>query len=229
MFNGFSDATVDFMWGIRFNNERSWFEAHKEIYVKEFYQPMKELGDEVYEFLREKRPDYGLICKVSRIYRDARRLYGRGPYKDHLWFSIRRPTANHWTERPVFWFEISPEGYGFGMGMWMAKPFTMECYRKELLEHPEGLLPLAEKLEEQDVFVLDSPEYKRPKEGTPDGILAKWYNRKGFSISCERGWDEVLESRQIVDDLLKGYDFLMPYYEYFTEMCDLARMKEFMR
>ena len=88
---------------------------------------------------------------------------------------------------------------------------------------------MAEKLEKQDVFVLDSPEYKRPKEGTPDGILAKWYNRKGFSISCERGWDEVLESRQIVEDLLKGYDFLMPYYEYFTEMCDLARMKEFMR
>ena len=51
MFTGFTDETVDFMWGIRFNNERSWFEAHKEIYVKEFYEPMKELGDEVYEFL----------------------------------------------------------------------------------------------------------------------------------------------------------------------------------
>ena len=108
MFNGFSDATVDFMWGIRFNNERSWFEAHKEIYVKEFYQPMKELGDEVYEFLREKRPDYGLICKVSRIYRDARRLYGRGPYKDHLWFSVRQP-AEEWVDRPTFWFELGPE------------------------------------------------------------------------------------------------------------------------
>ena len=29
MFTGFTDETVDFMWGIRFNNERSWFEAHK--------------------------------------------------------------------------------------------------------------------------------------------------------------------------------------------------------
>ena len=31
MFTGFTDETVDFMWGIRFNNERTWFEAHKEI------------------------------------------------------------------------------------------------------------------------------------------------------------------------------------------------------
>ena len=29
MFTGFTDATVDFMWGIRFNNERPWFEDHK--------------------------------------------------------------------------------------------------------------------------------------------------------------------------------------------------------
>ena len=29
MFEGFSQQTVDFMWCIRFNNERPWFEAHK--------------------------------------------------------------------------------------------------------------------------------------------------------------------------------------------------------
>ena len=44
MFTGFTDATVDFMWGIRFNNERAWFEAHKEDYLQSFYRPMKELG-----------------------------------------------------------------------------------------------------------------------------------------------------------------------------------------
>ena len=88
MFTGFTDETVDFMWGIRFNNERTWFEAHKETYIKEFYEPMKALGDEMYDFLREKRPEYDLIRKVTRIYRDARRLHGRGPYKESLWFSI---------------------------------------------------------------------------------------------------------------------------------------------
>ena len=37
MFQGFSQETVDFMWGIRFNNERTWFMAHKEEYQKHFY------------------------------------------------------------------------------------------------------------------------------------------------------------------------------------------------
>ena len=48
MFTGFTGETVDFMWGIRFNNERDWFEAHKQIYLEHFYHPMRELGDEVY-------------------------------------------------------------------------------------------------------------------------------------------------------------------------------------
>ena len=91
MFTGFTDETVDFMWGIRFNNERSWFEAHKEIYLERFYRPMTELADEIYAFLREQRPDYGLVRKVTRIYRDARRLHGRGPYKESLWFTVEQP------------------------------------------------------------------------------------------------------------------------------------------
>ena len=77
-FQGYTQETVDFLWGIRFNNERAWFEAHKEIYLTHFYQPMRELGDELYDYIAAKRPDLGLIRKVTRIYRDVRRLHGRG-------------------------------------------------------------------------------------------------------------------------------------------------------
>ena len=52
MFTGFTDETVDFMWGIRFNNERTWFEAHKDVYLTQFYQPMRELSAELYDFIR---------------------------------------------------------------------------------------------------------------------------------------------------------------------------------
>ena len=51
MFQGFSQETVDFMWGIRFNNERSWFEAHKQEYLTYFLGPMKELGAQVRDAL----------------------------------------------------------------------------------------------------------------------------------------------------------------------------------
>ena len=74
MFKGFTGETIDFLWGIRLNNNREWFEAHKEIYLAELYRPMVEMADELCEYLRSLRPDHGLARKVTRIYRDTRRL-----------------------------------------------------------------------------------------------------------------------------------------------------------
>ena len=100
MFQGFSQGAVDFLWGIRFNNERSWFLAHKEEYLTLVDRPMRELGAQVHQSMEELFPELGLNLHVSRIYRDARRLYGRGPYKDHLWFTLRRP-REEWVSLPA--------------------------------------------------------------------------------------------------------------------------------
>lgn len=72
MFQGYSQETVDFMWGIRFNNERGWFLAHKDDYQQHLLATTRELGQAVYEGLSAALPQEPLILKVSRIYRDAR-------------------------------------------------------------------------------------------------------------------------------------------------------------
>ena len=166
MFTGFTDETVDFMWGIRFNNERSWFEAHKDIYLTQFYQPMKELGAEMYDFIREKRPDYGLISKTTRIYRDARRLHGRGPYKDSLWFSVEQP-SEQWTAHPTLWFELSPDGWTCGMGYYMPKPVTMAKLRARIDRDPGTMEALTRRLNGQQELTLETEDYKRPRAAAP--------------------------------------------------------------
>ena len=128
MFTGYSGETLDFLWGIRFNNDRAWFSQHKEEYLQYLQQPTMELGREVYDRFAEKFPDLELNLHVSRIYRDARRLYGRGPYKDHLWLSLR-PEKDLWSQRPVFWFEVAPELWSYGVGFWNATPQTMAAMR----------------------------------------------------------------------------------------------------
>ena len=87
MFQGFCPETIDFLWGIRMNNERTWFQAHKQQYLTTLYEPMKALGQELYRPFAD-RP--GCIMKVSRIYRDAR-MHHPDPYKESLWICIRRP------------------------------------------------------------------------------------------------------------------------------------------
>ena len=182
MFTGFTDATVDFLWGIRFNNERPWFEAHKETYLSELYRPMKDLGAEIYDFLSEQRPEDPMVCRVSRIYRDARRLHGRGPYKDHLWFCVERP-AEDWTTRPTFWFELGPDYWGYGMGCWMARPMDMAKLRSRIVRDPKPMEKLTKALRGQTEFTLGGDTYKRPKAGAPSELLAPWFQMKTISIT----------------------------------------------
>ena len=64
MFQGYSPETVDFLWGIRMNNNREWFMAHKPDYVSYLYEPTKALGAQLFQPFLDSP---GTLCKVSRI------------------------------------------------------------------------------------------------------------------------------------------------------------------
>ena len=104
-FQGYTQETVDFLWGIRFNNERGWFMAHKQDFTDYVDIPMRELGKAVFSALAEDYPRQDWRLHVCRIYRDARRLHGRGPYKEHLWFTIERP-HERFESVPALYFEL---------------------------------------------------------------------------------------------------------------------------
>lgn len=212
MFQGFSGNTVDFLWGIRFNNEKPWFEAHKEDYLTHLYRPMKELGQEVFQAIHTDFPHSGLHLKISRIYRDARRLHGRGPYKESLWLALERPN-DMWSDDPVFWFEFSPESYSYGLGFSCAKPVSMAKFRARLDANPAPFQALATQFQGQDRFQFESTPYKRPK-GDPNDPLHPWYNSKGFSLYTSRPHDPLVFSADLVGELVAGFTDLMPIYNY---------------
>ena len=216
-FQGFTPETVEFLWGIRFQNERSWFESHKEVYLKELYRPMQALGRQVQLAMVEKFPKEPWNLKVTRIYRDARRLHGRDPYKDHLWFTLRHENEN-WTSRPVFYFELMPEGISYGMGFYCAAPSLMERFRREAAEDPAPLSRLARKLNRQDRFHLEGEEYAR-KKPAPAPVLVPWISRKHITVCRDEDYSSRSESRALVEDLKTGFDFLIPYYQFFEKLC----------
>jgi len=84
MFKGFNQKTIDFMWSVRLNNNKPWFEEHKDEFKLDFQIPMKELGQEVFAKITADYEKYGFIHKLSRIYRDARRVRDGRLYRDNL-------------------------------------------------------------------------------------------------------------------------------------------------
>lgn len=216
-FQGYTQETLDFLWGIRFNNERDWFMAHKEDYQRFLLAPTRALGEQVYDALHEKYPREPLMLKLSRIYRDARRLHGRGPYKDHLWFCIRTGDED-WTGRPTFYFEIAPDYYSYGMGFWAPKAALMESYRQRIDENPQELEKLVRRFNRQSHFRLVGEEYARSKGDVSD-LLRPWYQKKSVSLQHELSPDERIFSPLLAQDIIDGFDSLMPFYRYFSALC----------
>ena len=215
-FEGFSPHGIDFMWNLRLNNEKSWFEAHKNEFVRDFQTPMKTLGWEVYERIAEDYGEHGFIHKLSRIYKDARRVRGGEPYRCNLWFSIEKP-SEEWTSTPVFWFELAPDDWSYGMGYYMATALTMAKLRARIDRDPKKFEKLVAPLEKQDEFIIDGPEYARKKEA-PTLKTAAWYNKKSFSLIHTQHNGEELFCAELADRIVNGYKFLMPYYDYFVTL-----------
>ena len=219
MFTGYSDKTVDFFWDIRFNNSREWFHPRKDQFNEYIMIPTKELSGELYDWLTERYPQLHLNLHISKIYRDARRLFGRGTLKDHIWFSFQNELEGR-ENAPCLWFEVGCEGYSYGFGYW-SQPAATARFRKYADQHPKELEKLARKLDRQQTFFLRGDEYARPK-GHADDALSGWYNRRSFSIACEREYDELSYSRDLLDAVKAGYEFLIPYYEYFDKSYRMA-------
>lgn len=213
MFTGFNEKTTEFLWGIRFNNERAWFMEHKKEYTDHLQNPMRELADEVWTSLTEKT-GLNLNYHVARIHRDARRVRDGRPYKENLWFSMERD-HEEWAADPGFFFEITPEGYSYGMGFFMAPAPVMKKFRDRLDANPAEFERIALGLPKG--FNIYGDEYSRPK-GVKEGVPAGWYNRKTVGVIAEGKGHGKLYSPKFAKTLLEEFLSLVPLYEFLLSL-----------
>ena len=211
MFEGFSPETIDFLWGIRMNNNREWFAENKKNYVNYLYEPMKALGKELFEPFLDTP---GNVLKVSRIYRDAR-MHHPLPYKESLWISIRKD-VDWWGENPCLYFEITPEGISYGFCLWKPRVSVLEQMRKEWAAQPHQFLELIKGTEETTGVPITADLYKRPKP-TDNPDLERFFAWKG-NISCviEEPVGPEIFGPELVNRVREHLTKLIPLYEYFS-------------
>lgn len=212
MFTGFTPETMDFLWGIRMNNNRDWFTQHKGDYVRTLYEPMKELGQAVFQPFLE-RP--GNLLKVSRIYRDAR-MHPPTPYKESLWLCIRRD-VDWWAENPCLYFELNPEGANYGFFYWKPLTSMLEDFRRNISAKPDDFLKLISDTEAAVGQPVTAECYKRPKP-TDNPALIPYFAWKG-QIGCTReiAPGDRLFGTQLEDEVSGFFEALTPLYEYFNQ------------
>ena len=211
MFEGFSPETIDFLWGIRMNNNREWVQANKKTYVDFVYEPMKALGKELFEPFLEKP---GNVLKVSRIYRDAR-MHPPEPYKESLWICIRQD-VEWWAENPCLYFEVNPEGVSYGFFIWKPRTASMEDFRRHISAYPDEFLNLIRSTEEAVGQPILADTYKRPKP-TDNKALEPYFAWRG-QIGCTRDIAPGPEmfGPELKNEVMDFFEKLTPLYDFFN-------------
>ncbi len=207
-FQGFYPETIDFLWGIRFNNNREWFNEHKQDYQKYLLEPMKALAAAV---AQDYDGEDGSKLHLSRIYRDMR-MHPPTFYKESLWFCIRRPGAS-WLEQPGLCFEVRPEGYRFGFLFVHPKAATMEQLRIKISDHADKFLQLVGKAEAESGLTLTGDKYARPKPCEEERLLP-YFSLKNMLALCDCPPDELLYSPELEQRVRKALLAWKPVYDF---------------
>ena len=138
--------------------------------------------------------------------------------------SLNKYTASSFWERwedsssvMAFWFSFTPEGWDGGMGLWPSGNPTLERLRAQVRRDPAPVEALARRLATQDVFVLSGESYKKHRfETTP--LLQPWVDKKWLGLEHQAPHDELSLSDRLFPFLREGFDFLLPYYEFFLSL-----------
>ncbi len=171
-FSGFSERAIRFLGDLSRNNERGWFEAHREEYESLLVEPAKKFVVELGSRLRELDPKIQVIPKVRGSIKAMEQLRGfrktpRPPYKDHLdlwfWSGKRRMWDN-----AGFFIRMTPTRLILAGGMIEFQKEALARYREHVLDEERGtaLVAIVDELRREG-YVVGGESYKKPPRGVP--------------------------------------------------------------
>ena len=214
MANSIYPETFDFLAALGKNNDRDWFQFHREDYERA-WQNMKDFTQTVIKGLaltdRYITEDIPVSKCVFRIYRDTRFSKNKAPYK--TWLGAGISTAGRKLNGPEYYLHVQPGNSFVAGGYWRPEKDHLAAIRQEIDYNGERLVRI---LEEDPVFKkycrLDREEIlKRPPVGySEDNPHIDLLKLKSFTVSVTLT-DQILSSPDGLDTVLHAFRQMYPF------------------
>jgi len=156
----FTEDLFRFLKRLKRNNNRDWFQAHRDDYnsfacqpalrfITDFAQPLGAISPYL---VADARPSRG---SLFRIYRDTRFSYDKRPYKSHL--AMRFSHQGKDVHSPGFYLHLEPEGCFAASGLWHPEPPTLLKVRNAIVSRADEWRPVSKLLNWDDASKLSRP------------------------------------------------------------------------
>lgn len=213
----------DFLRQLRENNNREWFNAHKEYYLQlknKFEGIVQELIGEIAVFDEEVK-SLGVKECVYRIYRDTRFSPDKTPYKTHFAAYIAAPVGRN-SERAGYYFHIEPGKSLLGGGLYCPQPALLKRLRQDIYDNIEEFTGILRNPEFKNEFPeIDSTDrLKKVPAPFPsdfrEGDLLKY---KHYDVVSYKP-DHFFEGPSMLEDTVKVFKKLYPYNRFMNYTVD---------
>ncbi len=164
-FRGWPAEALEFYEGLKADNSKTYWTAHKAVYDEQVYAPMVAL-------LAELEPEFG-AAKLFRPYRDVRFSADKSPYKTSIAASLERGG----------YLQLSAEGLGAGAGMYQMAPDQLTRYRQAVAGDATGepLRAIIAGIEREGIEVTGHESLRTVPKGYPkDHPRAELLRHKGL-------------------------------------------------
>jgi uncharacterized protein (TIGR02453 family) len=222
-FSGFPKQTMTFLSGLSRNNEKAWFDAHREAYDAHFIEPAKSFVEAMAPRLEKIDPNVNAEPRVNgsimRINRDVRFSKDKSPYKDHLdlWFWTGEKKG--W-DNPGFFFRLTPKKLMLGAGMHGFMPEALAKYRAAVLDDAKGaaLTKVVAKLRKLGYEVGGETFKKTPRDVDAEHPRAALAKHSGLYAAWESKHPKELATAALPAFVAKHYAAVAPINVWLAKM-----------
>jgi len=214
----FTAQTLRFFKQLAANNNKEWFEAHRDDYETNVREPMRELVEELDVRFARFAPEIGGDPKRSmfRINRDIRFSKDKSPYKTNAgcWFHHRSASRKVGSEAAEgsagFYFHLQPGKSFIGAGVWMPPRPQLTKLRDAIAEKPQAFGRMVQALPKRFGGLSAESALKRiPRGYAEDHPAAKWLKYQSFTTGRSLT-DAQVTSAKLPALLEREYEAMLP-------------------
>ncbi|MBK8635975.1 MAG: DUF2461 domain-containing protein [Saprospiraceae bacterium] len=204
---------IAFLENIRDNNNRPWFEEHKEEYQNAL-ETFKELVTDIDQKL--SKTDVLEKSKVFRIYRDVRFSKDKLPYKNNMAAYFERASK---MRRGGYYIHIQPGGDTFvGGGFWQPEPDDLKRIRDEFAYDHQTISKILKAPQFIKYFGGISTEdaLKNPPRGYDKELPGIQLIKQKSFVASRKFTDKEVLSPTFGDEVVKTFETLRPFFDYMS-------------
>ncbi|WP_258103602.1 DUF2461 domain-containing protein [Marinoscillum sp. MHG1-6] len=207
--------TLDFLTQLAQNNEREWFNAHKESYL-EADKEVKSFSVEVFNLLSTHDHLEPTGTKVFRIYKDVRFSKDKTPYKTNRSGSFKRATA---LLRGGYYWSIEPGNSFVAGGFFGPNSEDLLHIRKQISQEPERLYSIIQSESFIKYFgaLVGKKLKSAPRGFEKDDPAIDLLKHKQFIVKHPFSDQEVV-APDFPEKVMAVYLSLRPFFDYMSEI-----------